>query len=649
MKRLLAMILGIALVAMLLCGCGETPAETTPAGTTPAETPAETTAAPVPTETTGVTPETCTHEYDRTLVKAATFKEEGLAHFACPICGDSYDEAIPVKTSLSVLAIGNSFSEDAREYLWDLCTAAGVEEVTIGALYSGGCSLDTHWLYMDANLPAYDYYENLVGTWASKRVSTVKAALQKYDWDVITVQQVSQNSGMPETYGNLQNILDYVNENKTNPDAQIYWHMTWAYQGDSTHSGFAYYGGSQSKMYAAIVDTVQSTVLTNPAIAGVIPAGTAIQNLRTSDLGDTLTRDGYHMSYDIGRYTVGLTWVKALTGLDIDDINWTSSKCAPVASHLAAIKEAVNAAIEKPFEVTQSSHAKTVKSLEMTDADKAKIKAAGYDPDNYYVLDWEPVVGSYYNSTSNSSRVTAGASNVPFFTSSPIYGKDDLPVGTIITVDSGYQYRPEGWTTLSVKTTQRPNNETAATVVVTNAWWGKFTYRAFNLSYVGSNKNMTAADSAHLRIYVPKTAVKVDEPTPEVLTEEDFDLTKYTKIDWSPVVGSYYNSTSNSNRVTAGATNVPFFTSSKMFTKTDLPVGTIIVVDSGYQYRPEGWKGLSTKTSSRPGNVTTNVVVVDDAWWGTFDHRAFNLSYIGSTTNMKESDSAHLRIYVPKQ
>ena len=70
-------------------------------------------------------------------------------------------------------------------------------------------------------------------------------------------------------------------------------------------------------------------------------------------------------------------------------------------------------------------------------------------------------------------------------------------------MDEGYQYRPEGWTDLGAKTNPRPGNVTDNVTVVDANWWGKYTHRAFNLSATAT-KNMTAADSAHLRIYIPK-------------------------------------------------------------------------------------------------------------------------------------------------
>ena len=100
-------------------------------------------------------------------------------------------------------------------------------------------------------------------------------------------------------------------------------------------------------MYSAIVSAVESKILTNTAISGIIPSGTAIQNLRTSPLGDTLTRDGFHLSYGIGRYIAALTFFKSLTGIDIDNVKWTPDEVDDNARKLAIA--CANNSIKSPF------------------------------------------------------------------------------------------------------------------------------------------------------------------------------------------------------------------------------------------------------------------------------------------------------------
>jgi hypothetical protein len=116
-------------------------------------------------------------------------------------------------------------------------------------------------------------------------------------------------------------------------------------------------------------------------------------------------------------------------------------------------------------------------------------------------------------------------------------------------------------------------------------------------------------------------------------------------------VEAYYNSKNGIeivNHSNSTANNIPNFIASKLLKKEDLPVGSVIIVDSGYQYRPEGWITETTKNSSRPGNVTTAAIQITEAWWGNYTIRAFNLSAV-TTKVMTDEDVVHLRIYVPKK
>ena len=86
----------------------------------------------------------------------------------------------------------------------------------------------------------------------------------------------------------------------------------------------------------------------------------------------------------------------------------------------------------------------------------------------------------------------------------------------------------------------------------------------------------------------------------------------------------------------------------ELFEKTDLPNGTVISIKSGYQYRPEGWADKLTSTAVRPDYVTTSIVIVDEAWWGDFNYRAFNIAHEGEKADIVFGDGNALRIYVPK-
>lgn len=257
--------------------------------------------------------------------------------------------------TLKILAIGNSFSQDALEHLYHITKSAGFEKIVLANLYIGGCSLETHWENAKGNIPAYSYDKNSTGIWEPRENSTLLYGLQDEAWDIITMQQVSGLSGVANSYhaGNhLAQLISYVHKHKTNPHVRLAWHMTWAYDQDCPKESFARYGNDQLAMYNSIIAATQGEIVGNKAFSALIPTGTAIQNARNSEFGHKLTRDGFDLSLNLGRYIAGLTWFRALTGLSIDDLSYVPSNEEVPPRYLASIRKAVNSAIEAPFAIT---------------------------------------------------------------------------------------------------------------------------------------------------------------------------------------------------------------------------------------------------------------------------------------------------------
>ncbi len=258
--------------------------------------------------------------------------------------------------SLKVLAIGNSFSVDAMQHLYAVSKAEGVTEIVLGNLYIPGCPLSKHAANIKTGEAAYKYYKNTTGDWVvSPMAYTLLQGIQDEEWDIITMQQSSGNSGLVETFEpHLSEMITFVNENKKNPDAKLFWHMTWAYQADSDHGDFADYGNDQNSMYLGIVNALQKSVEPLNAFEKVMPVGTAIQNARTSFVGDTLTRDGFHLS-DLGRVIASYTWYTVINGQPLYAVNIDRAGAFTITdSHKKVIVEAVNAAIANPYGITRS-------------------------------------------------------------------------------------------------------------------------------------------------------------------------------------------------------------------------------------------------------------------------------------------------------
>ena len=273
-------------------------------------------------------------------------------------------EENPYKDTLKILAIGNSFSADATKHLWGIANSYGVENVVIGNMSIGGCSLDTHYENIVNDAAAYDYVKWTSVDHVGTSNTAISTALKDEDWDIITIQQASgenlvfdnpdnkydTTANPVDTYSKVDEILDYLNQNKPKESTKILWHMTWAYQADSTHKAFAAYGNDQMVMYNSLLDRAQELKGKYTDIAGVLPSGTAIQNLRGTSVGDTVTRDGYHMSYGLGRYTVALTWYCYITGANAYDVKYVPADyvtyIVPYQNEIAA---SVMEAIQDPY------------------------------------------------------------------------------------------------------------------------------------------------------------------------------------------------------------------------------------------------------------------------------------------------------------
>ena len=251
---------------------------------------------------------------------------------------------------IKLLTIGNSFSDDAVEhYLHGLANAAG-DEIIIGNMYIGGASLDLHYSNSVNNSASYSYRKIVNGVRTVTESYTLAKSITNEEWDYISIQQVSQNSGQYATYfPALTNLVTYISNLATNPQMKLVLHSTWAYQKNSTHSGFANYNNNQTTMFNAIIDASFRAAATS-GIGIVIPAGTAIQNGRTSKLGDTFCRDGYHLELTYGRYTASCTWFEKLFEKSVIGNTYTPQSMSPYQAKVA--QYAAHYAVEKPQEIT---------------------------------------------------------------------------------------------------------------------------------------------------------------------------------------------------------------------------------------------------------------------------------------------------------
>ena len=211
---------------------------------------------------------------------------------------------------MNVLAIGNSFSEDATRYLHQIARAGG-ENIQVVSLYIGGCSLERHYRNMLSDGRAYELQYN--GQKTGFPVSLSEALLNR-EWDVITLQQQSSRSASKDTfYPYVTDLVEFVR--KCAPKAKIYFHQTWGYEDNSKmlfeltpYKSFREMADSIINAYAEVAKDMNAD--------GIIPCGEVMAALLESGI-PKIHRDTFHASYGIGRYALALTWYRTLTGRSV--------------------------------------------------------------------------------------------------------------------------------------------------------------------------------------------------------------------------------------------------------------------------------------------------------------------------------------------
>jgi hypothetical protein len=214
--------------------------------------------------------------------------------------------------TIRILCIGNSFSWDAVEQeLAPLCEE-GKQPIIIGNLYYGGCSLEQHYTFLHKDTAAYSFRYIEHGVRTPNEGYSLRQALRLMQWDYISFQQASHDSGIQGSYEPyLSDLIDTVRAYQ--PNARLCWMQTWSYSQDAKHPQFPRYQKSQQIMDDSIHNATLALLKLHPELT-LIPCGKAITLARQTKLGDTLCRDGYHLNYEYGRYTAACVWYELLTG-----------------------------------------------------------------------------------------------------------------------------------------------------------------------------------------------------------------------------------------------------------------------------------------------------------------------------------------------
>lgn len=334
---------------------------------------------------------------------------------------DAHENITPDEiVTANILFIGNSYTEDAREYLryvFDQYSFGA--DVNFGHLYSGGktvayyanCARNETNNNDEYGEGDYDItspraqeddsssntgyrltYLTSTGdavAFTSEGVKTIEYAMNDMDWDIVIIQghdveQMYDGTHSQQFKSNLEYLTNYIKS--FDSSVEIGYYMTWRRNQEGLDRLEAYW------------DTMKNIVLASDSnVSFVIPVGTAVENARTTFLGnlnyestgsnftkvDLLTgepisgtmandnnyglqRDNTHMSAVVGRFLAGYTIGEYLIGHinNMNGTNFTSKEEITEiysfdtdigklpAMYVDAIKDSADAAIENPYQVT---------------------------------------------------------------------------------------------------------------------------------------------------------------------------------------------------------------------------------------------------------------------------------------------------------
>lgn len=202
--------------------------------------------------------------------------------------------------TVKILTIGNSFANNACQYLEQITESVKGCNIVIGKANVGGCSLEQHASMIkkcekDTSFKPYNG-------------KSLKEWLVEDKWDVVTIQQVSHLSFKAESF---QPFADEICEliKKYAPQAKVYIHETWAYAPDCSRlEGF---GITNTRMYRKLRKNYK--VLSKRYDAPILTSGDAFSRTYKKDSSIDLWNDNdrFHASMN-GCYLAGCVWFTEL-------------------------------------------------------------------------------------------------------------------------------------------------------------------------------------------------------------------------------------------------------------------------------------------------------------------------------------------------
>lgn len=248
------------------------------------------------------------------------------------------------RDSLRILDIGNSYSYDGMRYLGNVIETMNISLPTV-CLYQmvrGGASIcDWYNCYFGKDEAEFSIHKVVggmsldipTGTFDPFDNTTFSKILDQ-EWDLIILHQASEYAINAKSWnskslaGCLPKFMSLLKQRQEH--AVFAFTVIHSYSSDYEKNEFK----SSYERWQKIVANVDIMLESYPVIQLIVPYGTAIEKLRSTNVNNSfdLTRDGTHLGYGLPLYTASLCYYETLIapriGKSIQGQNFTY-KCTP--------------------------------------------------------------------------------------------------------------------------------------------------------------------------------------------------------------------------------------------------------------------------------------------------------------------------------
>lgn len=233
------------------------------------------------------------------------------------------------KKKIKLLAIGNSYTQDALAYVPYILQNMGIDvDIQIGILMESSAPLSNHVANFTDEKDAYYFYRHDGGmSWKNLGLKSIQYALDEYTWDIVCMQQSSQKAFDWSSYQpHCNNLINLISKYTAYP-IKFMWYQPMA-RPAQTNSGVNWNDEVITEHYESTA-YASERIMKETVIELLVPVGTAIQNARTissikamgdyannpnnkSGLGYLTPNDGVHLQEGLPCQIAAYTFVLSL-------------------------------------------------------------------------------------------------------------------------------------------------------------------------------------------------------------------------------------------------------------------------------------------------------------------------------------------------